>query len=100
VSDHGVGAGDEVLIASIAGDKAFFVHTHGFVTNGANQGMYDFSQKKWWHGGRARSGFPCCSGAAENNTQGGGASAAVVVDGLMYKQSWHQITCWESKEGK
>lgn len=105
-SNPGVGAADETMIASVAGDVAFFVHNHGFRTNGANQGAYHLVKKKWCHGHWSPPKIKLKEGThfvypgrrVQNNTQGGGASAAVVAGGRLYHQVWHQIDCWDPKK--
>jgi len=93
--DVGVGAPDEVMIASVVGGAVFVVHHHGFTGNpGSQSGAYDLLRRQWF-ACPPTPWSPGDSGYVENNTQGGGACAVSAANGLCYHQAFHRIVCYE-----
>ncbi|MBI5723482.1 MAG: PQQ-like beta-propeller repeat protein [Planctomycetes bacterium] len=82
---RGCCAGDENMIASVAGDVAFVLHFHGF-RNGPTTSMTGAFHLLWreWHvRNEVKTGWERTSQSG-NNQQAGGMNAASLADGLLY----------------
>ena len=89
----GLGAKDEVLIPSVAGNCVFSMHNQGFSGNPPHQGgTFNRTEQKWYCYGDCPQ--PSFEGGRGENDQGGGCNAVSAANGRLYHVTENIVVCY------